>query len=67
MNISRHISACIPLVYAPAPQPVADVKPAEPAKVTVPAEFTKLMGIMLGLFGVMLLIAFIYDRFIDTE
>jgi hypothetical protein len=45
------------------------VKPAEPPKPApaVPAEFTKLMGIMLGLFGVMLLIAFIYDRFIDTE
>lgn len=56
-----------PPPVTPAPQPVADVKPAEPAKVTVPAEFTKLMGIMLGLFGVMLLIAFIYDRFIDTE
>lgn len=52
----------------PAPQPVADVKPAEPPKpAAVPAEFTKLMGVMLGLFGVMLLIAFVYDRFIDTE
>lgn len=56
-----------PAVPAPAPQPVADVKPAEPPKPAVPAEFSKLMGIMLGLFGVMLLIAFVYDRFIDTE
>jgi FimV-like protein len=58
-----------PIAPIPAPQPVADVKPAEPPKPApaVPAEFTKLMGIMLGLFGVMLLIAFIYDRFIDTE
>jgi|JFJP01.1.fsa_nt_gi FimV-like protein len=56
-----------PTIPPPAPQPVADVKPAEPAKSALPAEFTKLMGVMLGLFGMMLLIVFIYDRFIDVD
>lgn len=55
-------------VTPPAPQPVADVKPApEAAKSVLPAEFIKLIGVMLGLFGAMLLIVFIYDRFIDVE
>jgi|GEM_PF-2536903 pilus assembly protein FimV len=55
-------------VTPPAPQPVADVKPApEAAKSALPAEFTKLISVMLGLFGMMLLIVFIYDRFIDVE
>ncbi|MEZ5671559.1 MAG: FimV/HubP family polar landmark protein [Thiotrichaceae bacterium] len=48
-------------------QPIADVTPAESAKSALPVEFTKLMGIMLSLLGVMLLVVFIYDRLIDTE
>jgi pilus assembly protein FimV len=55
-------------VTPPAPQPVADVKPApEAEKSVLPAEFVKLISVMLGLFGAMLLIVFIYDRFIDVE
>jgi len=55
-------------VTPPPPQPVADVKPApEAAKSALPSEFIKLISVMLGLFGIMLLIVFIYDRFIDVE
>jgi len=55
-------------VTPPAPQPVAEVKPApEAEKSALPAEFIKLISVMLGLFGMMLLIVFIYDRFIDVE
>lgn len=57
-----------PVTSPPPPQPVADVKPAsEPEKSALPPEFVKLMSIMLGLFGVMLLVGFIYDRFLKED
>jgi FimV-like protein len=55
-----------PVTVNPPPQPVADVKP-EPEKSALPAEFVKLMSIMLGLFGATLLVGFVYDRFIKGD
>jgi FimV-like protein len=56
-----------PVTVNPPPQPVADNVKPEPEKSVLPAEFVKLMSIMLGLFGATLLVGFVYDRFIKGD